>query len=309
MSLSQTIQSDFKRMFTLEDIQYPFSLRDILQIHTQSKDATQLYKYLHTSLYESFLNSSLHMSMYDIEIPSKTFEYSIADVYIITNSLLNKDDENSKVNSQNDFEVLYKTKKYSILVRKEGPYALFKSIEKSNMYSSYDHILFKIMCNDTLVLVMLDMKHKHLDIVYSHNIHGNSIEDLKLFNRVLLHNCKKIFGDITFNLVYFGSQIIDNKDICNSYLWFVLSLKYFSPTTDITQIKKYIQSLKPEKRHNMIINWANFMIKYSKHLKDVTFDSFMISEFMHVKDKKKLLEQKGGAIYKETNKKKNNFYN
>lgn len=297
MTLSQTIQNDFNKMFRLHDIEYPYSLTDMLQIHTHSNNHKDMYMYIYSALQTFFIKSALYMS--PIESHSDNFEYNIADIFIINKK---KGDNpidkmiSKKVNGTNVdsiFSILDETSKYLIVYRNNSAYDMFKTkvIDQSNVKTSTTHIVFKIIIEETLVIVLYDIQHKTIDIMYAATIKNKTIDNTKHFQRRLLHNFKKIFGDISFNLYLFDSTLTCRQDPLHSYIWFTLTLKYFSPTIDISKLKEYIFSLTPAQRHNMIIHWANFITKYAKHLTNVEMDTFLISELVHAKTKKKIIKQ------------------
>ena len=305
MTLSQTIQKDFNKMFRLHDIEYPYSLTDMLQMHTHSSNHEDMYMYIYSALQVSFMKSRIYMS--PIETHSDTFEYNIADIYIINkkkseysiDKKISKQVEDANTNSI--FGILGETDKYLIVYRKKSAYDIFKTkvIDHSNRETSTTHIIFKIIVEGTLVCVLYDIEKKHIDIMYSSTIKGKTIDNTRKFQRRLLHNLKKIFGNISFNLYLFDSSITCIQDTLQSYMWFTLTLKFFSPTIDIGKLKEYIFSLTPAHRHNMVIHWANFMIKYAKHLTNVEMDTFLISELVHAKTKKKLTKQSPTKKLKE----------
>ena len=89
MNLSETIQDDFNKIFKPENIEYPYSLMDVLQVHTQSNDQNKLYSYLHGGLEYMFDNSSLYMS--SNKKKENSFFHSIADMFIFVKNTISKD--------------------------------------------------------------------------------------------------------------------------------------------------------------------------------------------------------------------------
>lgn len=291
MPLPLRIQNDFNKIFIIDEVQYPYSLQDILIVHTQQKTSNKLYSYLHEALHYSLSSKSIFFSLYDTSSESKIFEYTIADIIIVDND--NKDIKNT-TEEYTDFEPSYKTKKISVLIRKKSPYDIFKKNIKNNdnKYSSYSSIIFKIFYNETLVVVSYNTSTNHIDILYSKDIYGASISDVKQFNKNVLVACGKLFGKkISYKVIYLDSPNVCNQGEYNKLIWLIISLKYFSPELNISDIKKYIMLLSTSQRHNLILNWANFMIKYSKNLTNIEFDTLAMTERINTKQTKKLQAQ------------------
>ena len=287
MSLPLRIQNDFNKIFTMDEVQYPYSLQDILIVHTHQKKSDKLYSYLHEALHYSLSSKSIFFSLYDTSTEYKIFEYTIADIIIV-----DKDTKDTK--EYNDFEPTYKTKKISILIRKKGPYDIFKKNIKNNdtKYSSYSSVIFKIFYNETLVVVSYNTSTNHIDILYSKDIYGASISDVKQFNKNVLVACGKLFGKkISYKVIYLDSPNVCNQGEYNKLIWLIISLKYFSPEVNISDIKNYIMLLSTSQRHNLILNWANFMIKYSKNLTNIEFDTLAMTERINTKQTKKVQAQ------------------
>ena len=328
MALAQTIQSDFNKMFRLQNIEYPYSLKDMLQLHTGSTKQDEINMYLQSALHSCFENSSMYMS--DYEEDSKSAAYNMADIYIFTKKNMNKDPLKEKIvtsvkNKSNSlYQLLSENKKYIIVARKKAAYDILKRkvIDNPGTETATRFIVCKVIFQDTLVFVLYDIDKQQIDILYSSTLKGERIENIKTFQRRLMVNIQTIFNDEQFgsnicSIYYFGHYVTNGKDDLHSYIWFALTLKYFSPTIDIGKLKDYIVELPLAQRHNMIINWANFMIKYAKHLTNIEFDTFLISELVHSKTKKKITKksptkrsstqnqhQNGGGIRKRTKKEK-----
>jgi len=314
MNLSETIQDDFNKIFKPENIEYPYSLMDVLQVHTQSNDQNKLYSYLHGGLEYMFDNSSLYMS--SNKKKENSFFHSIADMFIFVKNTISKDSVKQNIYTQakinNEYSILQETKAYVVIYKHDSAYRVYKDIvlDNPNTSSNKEYILFKIICDNTLVFVLYNRKKNHIDIMYSSTLDGEILVNVKQFQKILLHNLRKIFDDIHFNLYVFGHHITTTKDILHSYIWFTITLAYFFPNIDIGNVKDYILTLSTIQRHNMIIDWVNFITKYSKHITNVEFDFFLLSELIHIKTKKKIskqspsLTQQGGSINKIENNKK-----
>jgi len=298
MELSQTIQSDFNKIFRFQDTEYPYSLKDMLQIHTHSSAQEDMYTYLHTALYNGFENSYMYLSNYKDN--EQAFAYNMADIYIFSKKT--KDPIQQKIikeaTDKKTYHVVNEKGKYILIAKKKGSYDVLqkKVIDNPTKKTTTRFIVYKIICQDTLVFVLYDIEKKTIDIMFSSTIQGKVIEDIKKFRRRLMINIKKLFSDEQFNtsmcsVYHFGYHVTTNNDIFHSYIWFTLTLKYFSPTIDIGKLKEYITGLTVAQRHNMILNWANFMIKYAKYLTNVEMDTFLIEELVHTKTKKKITKQ------------------
>jgi hypothetical protein len=298
MELSQTIQRDFNKIFRLEDVEMPYSLLDMLHIHTSSSKKDDMYVYLHDALYYSFNNSSMFMSTYkETGVP---VSYTTADIYIFSKKT--KEPVQQKIikeaTDKKTYHVVNEKGKYILLAKKKGAYDVLqkKVIENPTKKTTTRFIVYKVMFQDTLVFVLYDIKKNTLDIMFSSTIHGKVITDVKKFRRRLMVNIKKIFTGEQFDksicsVYHFGYHVTTSNDVLYSYIWFTLTLKYFSPSVDVAKLKEYITALTFAQRHNMIIHWVNFMTKYSKHLTNVEMDTFLIEELVHTKTKKKITKQ------------------